>query len=177
MSDLMDRKAQLYSELRARLDERFAADQAAGVDAGVYADTTAIVDAMVSALPTGNIYDESVGPFYDTATLIRWLGISKQAVLKRAASGTLIACQLADHRRTRAYPTWQFNADRTVIEHLPEVWKILRDGANDPWTAALWLCSPNRDLDGKTAVEHLRAGGDPAPVLASARDDAARWAA
>lgn len=177
MSDLMDHKAQLLNELRERLDERFAAAQEAGVDADAYADTAAIADAMVSALPAANVHDQLVGPFYDTAGLTQWLGITKQAIAKRVEAGTLIACRIADRRRTWVYPTWQFTAEGNVIAHLPEVWQILRTGSEDPWTAALWLRARNPDLDGAVAVEHLRSGGDPTPVLASARADAAQWAA
>ena len=60
MSDLMDRKRQLYAALRTQLDERFAAAEEAGVDAEVFADTDAIASAMVAALPAGNVYDLSL---------------------------------------------------------------------------------------------------------------------
>lgn len=177
MSDLMDRKQQLYAALRAQLDERFAAAEEAGVDAEVFADSDAIASAMVAALPAGNVYDQVGGPFYDTLGLVEWLAISRQALAKRVAAGTLIGCQLADARASWVYPTWQFTPEGQVIAHLDEVWRVLRDGAGDRWTALLWLRARNPALGGATAADHLRAGGDPAPVLAAARTDAAQWTA
>jgi hypothetical protein len=177
VSDLRDRKQQLYSALRAQLDERFAAAEEAGVDAAVFADTDAIVSAMVAALPAGNVYDQIGGPFYDTVGLAQWLSITKQGLAKRVAAGTLIGCQLADARSSWVYPVWQFTPEGQVIAHLDEVWRVLRDGAGDPWTALLWLRARNPTLGGATAADHLREGGDPVPVLAAARADAAKWAA
>ena len=114
MSDLMDRKRQLYAALRTQLDERFAAAEEAGVDAEVFADTDAIASAMVAALPAGNVYDQVGGPFYDTPGLVNWLAISKQALAKRVAAGTLIGCQLADARSSWVYPVWQFTPEGQV---------------------------------------------------------------
>ncbi|NKZ80542.1 RES domain-containing protein [Rhodococcus hoagii] len=47
---------------------------------------------------------------------------------------------------------------------LVEVWRILRAAA-DPWTAAMWLCTPQDGLDGRSAAEWLTGGGpiDPRP--------------
>lgn len=175
MSDLMERKQQLLAALHARLEATFDAAALNGVAADVYADTERLAAAMVAVLPTANVHDQLAGPFYDTAGIVELLGISKQAVAKRVAAGTLIGCQLADGR-TWVYPTWQFAADDfRPIAYLYEVWKTLRDAA-DPWTAVFWLRARNERL-GTTAVDYLQNYQDPNPVLAEARADAARWAA
>ncbi|MCF8589916.1 antitoxin Xre/MbcA/ParS toxin-binding domain-containing protein [Gordonia liuliyuniae] len=170
----MDRKAEIVKALRKRLDEKFAA-AATGADAEIFTDIDAIADAMIAALPTGDVYDQAGGPFYDTAGVVSILGISKQAVAKRVAAGTIIGCQLTEARRTWVYPVWQFTDDSQLIDHLDEVWTVLR-GSTDAWTAALWLRTRNQALGGATAVDYLRDGRDPGVVLAEARADAARWA-
>lgn len=175
MTDIMDRKRELISAVEARLEALFSAAAESGVDPEVYADTDTIATAMVAAVPAHNAMDRIVGPFYDTSGLTEWLGISKQALAKRAAAGSIVACRLSDSRGTWVYPTWQFTADGTVLETLPEIWRELRDAA-DPWTAALWLCAPSDDLGGASAVDHLRSGGEPSDVLVNARAAATRWA-
>ncbi|WP_186626586.1 hypothetical protein [Rhodococcus sp. BP22] len=79
---------------------------------------------MTSALPTSHIYDQLVGPFYDTAGLTQWWGLSRQAIAKAAAAGTVIACQLDGGGWV--YPTWQFTESGTVHPDLLTLWSTLR---------------------------------------------------
>lgn len=174
MSDLMERKQALLDELNRLVDERFAIAEDAGVDAEVFADTQRIATAMAAALPSVTVHDQLVGPFYDTAGLTSWLGVSKQAIAKRVKNNTLIGCQLESG--TWVYPTWQFTDAATVDQHLLQVWQILRGHAN-AWTAALWMCSPNPALNDETAVQYMSGSDEFAEVLAAAHADAARWAA
>ncbi|KNA90987.1 Uncharacterised protein [Mycobacteroides abscessus subsp. abscessus] len=175
MSDLTDCKQALLDELSRLVDERFAMAEDAGVDAEVFADTQRIATAMAAALPSVTVHDQRVGPFYDTAGLTSWLGVSKQAIAKRVKNNTLIGCQLESG--TWVYPTWQFTDAAKVDQHLLQVWQILREHTN-AWTAVLWMCSPNPALNDETAVRYATGGGDEfAEVLAAAHADAARWAA
>jgi hypothetical protein len=170
---MLEQKEQaLARALLSRLHSTFAAARAAGLPESVFDDTEALADAMVSALPVSHIFDQKIGPFYDTAGLIRWLGTTRQALAKRVQVGTLIACQLED--RQWVYPTWQFTTSGALHPGLADVWKVLRTGA-DPWTCALWLRTPAGQL-GSTAVDAVIAGRVD-DVLRIARIDAARWAA
>ncbi len=148
----------------------------------VSAETARALDArdvagrMIAAVPALQLhpFDQAAGPFYDTAGLQAWLGISRQAIDKRVRAGKLIAAQLDGG--TRVYPAWQFTADAHVHPALLPTWRILREHA-DPWTAILWLTAPNPALDRQSAADWLTAGRDPSPAVAAARADAARWAA
>lgn len=115
-----------------------------------------------------------VGPFYDTGGLTRWWGISRQAVNKAVAAGTVIACRLGDSQWV--YPTWQFTAEGTVRPQLITLWSALRNAA-DPWTCALWLCSPQSELADRSAADWVIDGHPLDTALELARADAARWAA
>lgn len=158
-------------KVRARL--RKAAEDQVGPEA--FGDPEAIADAMVAALPLGHPFDEAAGPFYDTAGLARWLGISRQAVHQRAARRAILGCPLADD--TAVYPTWQFLDNGIPLPGLVDVLAALAEGSDDPWMAALWLRSPNDALDSVTPADWLRDGGDTAPVLDAARRVAAGWRA
>lgn len=158
-------------KVRARL--RKAAEDQVGPEA--FGDPEAIADAMVAALPLGHPFDEAAGPFYDTAGLARWLGISRQAVHQRAARHAILGCPLADD--AAVYPTWQFLDNGATLPGLAEVVAVLADGDSDPWMAALWLRAPNDALDGATPADWLRDGGDTVPVLEAARRVAAGWRA
>jgi hypothetical protein len=156
--------------VHARL--RAAAGGAAASDLG---DPDKVAERMAAVLPTPEPYDSVCGPFYDTAGLVTWLGLSRQAVHHRAKAGLVLGCKTADGRTV--YPAWQFTEEGATIPYLAEVLGVLRAGTDSPWTHALWLGAPANDLDGSTPAEWLTAGNDPARVLAAARADAARWAA
>ena len=116
------------------------------------------------------------GPFYDTPSLRKWLGVTRQALDSRARRGSILALTTGDG--TRVYPAWQWRSDKSTVPHLAEVLPLLLAGAHDSWTAALWMTSPVDwgNGDKVPAWQWLDAGRDPAPVLGEARADGARWA-
>jgi hypothetical protein len=136
-------------------------------------DPAWIADAMLDAIPTAHPFGE-LGPFYATSALAKWMHVTRQALHLKVKNHQVLACP--DANGDRLYPAWQFTPDAQVLPGLGAVLKVLLD-ATDPWTAALWLTSPNADLPGElTAVEWLRTRRDPADVVGTARRDAARWA-
>ncbi|MBV6755462.1 MULTISPECIES: hypothetical protein [Rhodococcus] len=174
MDTLVEQERKLMALLTRRVHETFTDARAAGVPAEVFDDVESIAASMAAALPTTHVYDLLVGPFYDTGGLTRWWGISRQAVNKAVAAGTVIACRLDDGQWV--YPTWQFTDARTVHPHLIALWKALRTAA-DPWTCAVWLRSPQPELGDRTAVDWVTTGRSVEEPLALARADAERWAA
>jgi Lsr2 len=132
-----------------------------------------LAEQLVAAVPTRHDLDRLTGPFYDTAGLTKWLDVSRQALDDRTKKGTLLMCPLQDG--TRVYPAWQFRNNRTTVPHLARVLKILRVGAESPWTVATWLRTPLSKLGGVDPVSWLDRGGEPEAVLTAARADADRW--
>lgn len=175
MSTLAEQERKLLELLAQSVHRTFADARAAGVPAEVFADVEAIAASMTSALPTGHIYDQLVGPFYDSSGLTQWWGVSRQAVARASSTGALIACQ-----RGRGggwvYPTWQFTDSGTVYPDLLTLWSTLRAAA-DAWTCATWLRSPLADLDDRSAAQWVAEGRPVEPVLELARAEARRWAA
>lgn len=174
MTSLVEQEKQLMEELAQRVHSTFAAAAAADVPADAFGDVQAIADAMSAALPTHHVYDQIVGPFYDTAGLTRWWKVSRQAVSKKVAINAVIACQLDDGQWV--YPVWQFTRSGSVHADLVQVWRVLRSGA-DSWSSALWLRAPQDVLAGNTAVQWLADYGSIDTVLTAARADVERWAA
>ncbi|UZF48170.1 hypothetical protein [Rhodococcus rhodochrous] len=174
MKTLVEQERKLMELLTRRVHETFANARAAGVPAEVFDDVESIARSMAAALPTSHIYDQLVGPFYDTGGLTRWWGVSRQAVNKAVAADSVIACRLADGQWV--YPTWQFMDTGTVHPHLIALWKTLRAGA-DPWTCAVWLRSRQPELGDRSASDWIAEGYPLGPALALARADAQRWAA
>ncbi len=122
-----------------------------------------------------NEMDRLVGPFYSTASLEEWLGISRQALDQRVRARKLLGCMATD--RVRLYPSWQFTDRGLVIPGLDRVLPVLAAGVDAPWTWALWLVSAIPDeLEGLSPAEWLAKGRDPVPVITLARQDAAIWA-
>ncbi|MEE6288516.1 hypothetical protein V2J52_12700 [Georgenia sp. MJ173] len=126
-----------------------------------------------SALPHESATAEAVGPVYETADLVSWLGISRQALHKRLQRSDMLAMKTADSHTI--YPAWQFTSDGTVRPGVAEAVKALAPVMDD-WTRTLWFTGRSPDLDGKSASQWLAEGGDPAVVIASARRRAHRMA-
>lgn len=174
-SELDDYERAVVASLTRHVRTRLRAAAAVGASASDLGDPDQVARRMAAALPTAEPYDSMCGPFYDTAGLVAWLGLTRQAIHHRAKAGLVLGCRTEDGRIV--YPAWQFTSEGATIAHLADVIAVLRTGTESTWTQALWLRAPADDLDGSSAIEWLSAGKDPAPVLAAARADAARWAA
>lgn len=165
------RVEQLFAALRSELDtQHLRLDQT---------NVTDLAKRMANIIPrnlSGNAMAEKVGPFYDGAGVQSWLGITRQALLKRRSTRNILGCRTADGHWI--YPVWQFQEDGKLIPGLPDVLRALSAGMDDGWTWALWLVGTVSDqLDGKTVIQWLTDGGDLQPVLRLAATDAAAWVA
>ncbi len=172
-ASLIEQEHELMALLKQRVHDTFAAAAEAGVPAETFADVEAIADAMSAALPTSHVYDQIVGPFYDTAGLTRWWRVSRQAVSKKVATNAVIACRLDDGQWV--YPTWQFTDGGAVHRHSSRCGASCAPPRTHGWPRC--GCAPRRT--GWTAgPRRLAPGGGPIdPVRAVARADAQRWAA
>lgn len=81
------------------------------------------------------------------------LGLSRQAVDNRRKAGRLLA--LHTGRRGLGYPAWQFD-ERGVLGGLEETLSVLR--VDDPWMRAWFFLTPDPHLEGRRALDALRAG-------------------
>lgn len=173
MTDIAAYERQVMRAVNARLHAHLTRASAADIDPLTFGDPEDLAEAMVSALPHSHVFDEIAGPFYDTAGLTRWLGITRQALHQKATKRAILACPLADSGTV--YPAWQFLPNGTTLPALGEVLTTLIDADDDPWMVALWLQAPSALLDGHRPSGWLRKGGDPQRVLAMARDTAESW--
>ncbi|MEE3851331.1 hypothetical protein VZC37_13380 [Gordonia sp. LSe1-13] len=175
--DLDDRVAALTRAFAVQLDERLRRARRSGVDlSSALDDPELLAQRMIASLPLGDPFDALIGPFYDMQGMVGFLGITKNAIVKRLSTGRLIGCQLDNPSRSWVFPTWQFGDDHGLVDGMAEVWAILTVDA-DPWTAATWMCSANAGLDDLTPVDWLRSGRRIDDVIAAARHTTARWSA
>ncbi|HXH56832.1 hypothetical protein [Iamia sp.] len=114
---------------------------------------------------------QQLGPCLTQSGVSVLLGISPQAVAKRAASGSLLRLTNADGRP--AYPVGQFQGNR-VLDGLPKVLEVL-SAVDDELTIASWLTVPKPGLDGRSPLASLH-DGDVDQVIEAADDYAARSA-
>lgn len=130
---------------------------------------------MLAAVPQPSPWAE-LGPFYSTAGIARVLGgISRQAVEERRRRRTILALRTTDG--AWVYPAFQLDDRNRVVPGLPDVLDRFPAGTpDDEWMVAAFVAAPQPGLDGRSIADHLRAGGDLAPVLALADDRAERWA-
>jgi hypothetical protein len=133
-----------------------------------------LAERMLAAVPAPSRWDDLLGPFYTTAEVARLLGgVSRQALADRRERRTIFALKTADG--ILVYPAFQFGEGSQVIAGLAETLQSFRGAAVDEWTLAGWLVAPSRSLGGRSAVDWLREGRDPASVVTLARDAAQRF--
>jgi hypothetical protein len=138
-------------------------------------DPDLLAERMIGVVPQPSPWAE-LGPFYSTAGIARALGgISRQAVEERRRRRTILALRTADG--VWVYPASQLDERNRVVRGLADVLVRFRPQTpDDEWMVASFVAAPQPALDGRTIVDHLRAGGDLAPVLALADERAERWA-
>jgi hypothetical protein len=101
-------------------------------------------------------------------------GVSRQAIEERRRRRTVLALRTADD--VWVYPAFQLDDHNRVVRGLADVLDRFHPRArDDEWMVASFLAAAQPGLDGRTVVDHLRAGGDLAPALALADERAARW--
>jgi hypothetical protein len=102
-------------------------------------------------------------------------GVSRQAIEERRRRRTILALRTADD--VWVYPAFQLDDRNRVVRGLPQVLERFRPQTpDDEWMVAAFVAAPQPGLDDRSIVEHLRSGGDLAPVLALADERAGRWA-
>ncbi|MUL84542.1 MULTISPECIES: hypothetical protein [unclassified Mycolicibacterium] len=175
MTDLALFEHQIMLSVSRKVHERMRRADEARLGPEAFGDPEEIAEAMVAALPLGHVFDEITGPFYDTAGLTRWLGVSRQALHQKVARYAILACPLDEGGVV--YPAWQFLDSGATIPSLRDVLTALTEGADDPWMAALWMRAPSDRLDGSCPADWLCQGGDPQRVIEMARESAASWSA
>lgn len=173
-------RAQLWQRLESGVEERLDQLADAGDLAKALGDPAGVADRMIATLPVvRHDLDVELGPFYDTAGLSAWWGVSRQALSDRVRRGTLLACRTGDGHLV--YPAFQFARDGSVRPGILEAVAVFQRHTVDGWTAAVWLTSPSPGLDGDSAVDYLvvhRASAAAVRRVAQqAAADAAAWAA
>ena len=168
----------LTEAVRRRVAQRAEALQGQGRTLDL-SDVDELADRMVAALPTVHPMDEPLAPFYDTAGLVSWLGISRQALFDRVRRGTVLACRTSDGHLV--YPSLQFGRNGQVRPGVQDAVGVLTRAGADGWTIGAWLTTPSQVFEGHSAVDYLVVHRSSASAVAhvarSAAHDAARWAA
>lgn len=113
--------------------------------------------------------ERDLGPFATERAVAERLGAGE-------ARGSLLAVPGDDG--TSLYPLFQFH-DRdggwVIVPGLAEVMTALSEAGADPLTVAVWLTAETEGLGARTAIDHLRAGGDVSQILVLVAADRARW--
>jgi hypothetical protein len=163
----------IVDALRIRIHKQLGAIAAADIDLSSLGAPEDLADSMAAVLPASHPFDLLVGPFYDTSSLRKWLGLSRQRLNQRVKSHQLLACPLEDGGNV--YPTWQFRSNGTVVTGLQDVLPILSQGTNDSWQVALWFNTPSEKLGNVSPKDSLLNGRRVGPVIELATETAARW--
>lgn len=172
MSTLTPVEQEILDKLAAGLHRRLG-----GIDGPL--DASWVAAAMLDAIPATHPFEE-LGPFYDTAGVSRWLGISRQALHQKVKAGQMLALTTGDGQRV--YPAWQFAPDGRPLTGLVDLLRVLGPAAADPWTVTVWLSRPVEEWGNRSAVDVMRSlkpvgprGPEWDALLDEAIHDASRW--
>lgn len=153
----------VVQQVRLRLDVKVAALIDIGAPLMKPAD---LADAMIAIIPDAAVEHPytRMGPFYSSKGVSRLLRIrTKQALSDRRERGTVLAAQTQD--ATWVYPAFQFDAKRGRVR--PELVPVLAALRGAPrWGAALFLTTPNPELDGQAPERAAVERGDDVVLLA-----------
>lgn len=133
------------------------------------------LDAAYAALAP-MIWAEKVGETLDTTEATRLLKVSRQALAKRVAAGTLLGLP---GRGTTHYPTWQFDFENGSLRpEAREIFEIFVTelGKLDAYALSVWMNSPSTSFGGIAPCEWIEKKRDPRPVLDAVRRVAGRLA-
>jgi hypothetical protein len=172
-SDFAVYEQRVLRAIQQEMTERLARARAAGRDVQELAEPAELARRMVAAMPLPHVWDSQVGPFYDTAGLCRWLGISRQAVHDRVRRRVLLAVTTSDGKTV--YPAWQFDDAGQALPGMREVLEVFKDIPPNDWAVAVWLTTPDEMLGNLTPAQALRNMDAIDAVRRIAMDVAARW--
>ncbi len=113
-----------------------------------------------------------VGDTFDTPTACSLLGVSRQALHRRLATGTLVG--LPGESSTR-WPAWQFERNASgagsIRSIVPEIVRAFAEALGDdygPHIVASWATAPNVDLGGLSPADWVIADRPRGTVLDAA---------
>ncbi|MBD8539193.1 hypothetical protein [Frigoribacterium sp. CFBP 8751] len=146
-------------------------DHLEGVDLRPVMDVLGGVDAMarrmLASVPGANVYDDALGPFYDTTSLGRWKSIRRQSIDGQVRRGDVLCVTTPEGHRL--YPSFQFDGpDGTPLPNLARVLAVLDPRRADVWGDAIWVREPRPELGDRSPAQALR-DGDADDVIALAR--------
>jgi hypothetical protein len=124
---------------------------------GRFDDPVMLGQQAADMLLASTVWSRAVGPVYDTTHVAQMLGVTRQAIAERVNSGSLLALH---GRRSRMYPTWQFESFGDTFEvveivgWLLSTWRALEPEV-EPLTIAVWANSPSEWLGGDTPAARI----------------------
>jgi hypothetical protein len=122
------------------------------------------------------IWATRLGDTLNTTEVSERLNITRQALAKRLAAGTILG---VPGRATTYYPIWQFKPTQDEVQpEIREIFRIFVDelGSLDAFTLSSWMMTPSGDLQGFSPNAWLIRFDDPRPVYDAARRTASRLA-
>jgi hypothetical protein len=122
------------------------------------------------------IWATKLGEMLTTTEVVSRLQITRQALAKRLAAGTILGIV---GRNTTHYPVWQFDpVDPEVRPEVRDIFKIFMAelGSLDAQTVSSWMMTPSQDLHGVCPHDWLLKRGDPQTVYDAAKRVALRLA-
>lgn len=173
LRDVLGRAIQAFGQA---LEQYLASDDDL-VDSLSEEDVEDLAEQAADHLLAPLLWSRAVGDKFDTTQVTQVLGITRQAVAKRVAGGSLLGIP---GRGTTYFPAWQFDLERRAIKpEVPLIIAAFKESLSplDPLTVATWATTgQDEDLDGMTPEEWILEGKGQQQLVEAAHRAAKRLA-
>lgn len=119
-----------------------------------------------------HVLDSTIGPFYSPASIAAILGVPLAETMRLIEEREVLGAQLENG--LWVCPTWQIT-NYSVCPRLVSLWRVIATSA-DAWSALLWICTPNVDLDDQSPLQWTENREPVELAERSAARTASRWA-
>lgn len=140
-------------------EARFLADHAGPDAASIISGWDPTQEREHRAADLARVVEETIATTLGIDQAAERLGVDRSRISHRLSAGALYATTVGSRRRI---PTWQFHND-TELPGLAVVVAAIPAQVH-PLDVAALMTTPQDELAGRTPVEHLASGGDPAAV-------------
>ena len=155
-------ESKVLAELGIQLAQVCRQLSAHGKKPEILGDPRSIAARMMNSIPKSSPTNSEIGPSYTTASLTKWLCVTRQYIYELTKQKRILSFTSADGHLL--YPEFQFGLRGAYLPGLSKVIAVLEPFL-DPRSIILWFVTPQPDLKALSPAAWLKLGKDVSQVI------------